>query len=80
MFAHAVKDDLIGREQLQRLFVTLKKVLNAAHRVQLFRPLEESEPEGLLGNRSDKNLVLKLRIFFLVPEEWKPMAVCAQCS
>lgn len=31
VFAHAVKDDLIGRKKIQRLFVTLKKVLNAAH-------------------------------------------------
>lgn len=78
MFAHAVKDDLIGREQLQRLFVTLKKVLNAAHRVQFLRPLEEREPEGLLGKRRDKNS--KIEDFFFVPEERKRMAVCAQCS
>lgn len=31
VFAHAVKNDLIGRKKIQRLFVTLKKVLNAAH-------------------------------------------------
>lgn len=57
VFAHAVEDDLISRKQLQRLLVTVKKLLNAAHRVQLFCPLEESEPEGLLEKRWDKNLV-----------------------
>ena len=48
VFSHAVKDDFIIREEFQRLFVTVKEVLNAAHRVQLFCPFEESEPEGIL--------------------------------
>lgn len=48
VFTHAVQDNLISRKQFQRLFITVKEVLNAAHRVQLFCPFEESEPEGLL--------------------------------
>lgn len=48
VFTHAVKDDLISGEQLQCLFITVKQVLNAAQRVQLFCPFEKSEPEGLL--------------------------------
>lgn len=48
VFTHAVQDNLISRKQLQRLFITVKEVLNAAHRVQLFCPFKESEPEGLL--------------------------------
>lgn len=31
VFTHAVEDDLISRKQLQRLLVTVKKLLNAAH-------------------------------------------------
>ncbi len=53
VFAHAVQDNLISRKQFQRLFVTVKEVLNAAHRVQLFRPFEESEPEGLLKTKRE---------------------------
>lgn len=55
VFAHAVQDDLISRKQLQRLFVTVKEVLNATHRVQLLCPFEESEPEGLLKGRCHKS-------------------------
>ena len=51
VFTHAVQDDLVGRENFQRLFVAVEKVLNAAHRVQFFCPFEESEPEGLLRGR-----------------------------
>ena len=52
VFTHAVQDHLISRKQFQRLFVTVKEVLNAAHRVQLLCPLEESEPEGLLEKKN----------------------------
>lgn len=71
VLSHAVEDDLICRKQLQRLFVTLEKVLNAAHRVQLLSPLEESEPEGLLGKRWKSCSFL-----CFVPEQWKQMTVC----
>lgn len=48
VFTHAVQNNLISRKQLQRLFITVKEVLNPAHRVQLFCPFGESESEGLL--------------------------------
>lgn len=31
VFTHAVQDDLVSREQLQCLLITVKEVLNAAH-------------------------------------------------
>lgn len=54
VFTHAVQDNLIGRKQFQRLLITVKQVLDAAHRVQLLCPLEKREPEGVLKGRSRK--------------------------
>lgn len=54
VFTHAVQDNLISRKQFQRLLITVKEVLNATHRVQLFRPFEESEPERLLKGTHNK--------------------------
>jgi len=45
---HAVQDDLIGGKEFQGLFEAVEEILNAAHRVQLVGPFEQSEPERVL--------------------------------
>lgn len=54
VFTHAVQDNLISRKQFQRLLITVKQVLDAAHRVQLLCPLEKREPEGVLKGGSHR--------------------------
>lgn len=70
VFTHAVQDNLISREQLQRLFITVKQVLNAAHRVQLLCPFEKSEPEGFL--KEDMSQILACMVV--------AGYVCGECS
>ena len=53
VFSHAVKDDLISREEFQSLFITVKEVLNAPHRVKFISPFEEREPKGFLRGQSN---------------------------
>ena len=57
MFAHAVQDDLVVREQLQGLFVAVEKVLNPTKRIQLFCPFGESKSKRVL--REDSQLVVQ---------------------
>lgn len=57
MFSHAVEDDLISREDFQSLFVAVEEFLNSSHRVQLFGPFKQSEPERILKNNGSLYLV-----------------------
>lgn len=66
VFAHAVQDNLISRKQFQRLLITVKEVLNSAHRVQLFCPFEESEPEGLLKSKTEFSSFLQTATCIIV--------------
>lgn len=45
---HTIQDDLIHGEQLQSLFIAVKKILNAPQWVQFLCPLEKSEPKRIL--------------------------------
>jgi hypothetical protein len=58
VFAHAVDDDLISREELQSLFIAVKQVLDAPQRVELICPFEQSEPKGLLKTHIIKTLLV----------------------
>jgi hypothetical protein len=58
VFAHAVDDDLISREELQSLFIAVKQVLDAPQRVELICPFEQSEPKRLLKRHTKINSLL----------------------
>lgn len=45
------------------MFIAIKKILNAAQRVQFFCPFEESEPERLLKRERDFNEYLWIYLF-----------------
>ena len=67
VFSHAVKDDLISRKEFESLFITVKEVLNAPHRVQFISPFEECEPKGFLQGQSNiLNTILRKRMIKLV--------------
>lgn len=51
VFTHAVQDHLISRKNFQGLLITVKKLLNATHRVQFLCPFKKRKPEGLLKEK-----------------------------